>query len=80
MSLIYDCVKAGKPCPEPEKIHALAEKLQTQGAEVLILGCTELPIAFAQLGLDVPTIDPTEVLACASLRHIGMPLKKDTNA
>lgn len=75
MSLIYDCVKAGKPCSEPEKIHALSKKLQEQGAEVLILGCTELPIAFAQLGVAVPTIDPTEVLACAALRFIGAPLR-----
>lgn len=75
MSLIYDCVKAAKPCPVPERIHAMAARLQAQGAEVLVLGCTELPIAFAQLGVQTPTVDPTEVLARAAVRFVGGTLR-----
>ena len=75
MHLIYDCVKAGKPCPEPEKITALGARLIEQGAQTLILGCTELPIAFAQIGADLPTVDPTEVLARAAVRFAGYNVK-----
>lgn len=75
MHLIYDCVKAGKPCDQPEKIVALSKRLISQGAQTLILGCTELPIAFAQLGADLPTVDPTEVLARAAIRYVGGKVK-----
>jgi aspartate racemase len=75
MSLIYDCVKAGKPCAEPEKIRSLGQHLLDRGAEVLILGCTELPIAFAQLQLPFPTVDPTEILARAAVRFVGGKVK-----
>lgn len=76
MSLIYECVKAGKNCPVPERVHAMAARLQEQGAEVLILGCTELPIAFAQLGMQVPVADATEILACAAVRFAGGALRQ----
>lgn len=75
MHLIYDCVKAGKPCAQPEKITALGARLIEQGAQTLILGCTELPIAFAQIGADLPTVDPTEVLARAAVRFAGCKVK-----
>ena len=75
MSLIYDCVKAGSPCAEPEKIRSLGQHLLDRGAQVLILGCTELPIAFAQLQLPFPTVDPTEILARAAVRFVGGKVK-----
>ena len=75
MHLIYDCVKAGKPCPHPEKIIALSQRLIQDGAQALILGCTELPIAFSQIGAQLPTIDPTQVLAEAAIRYVGGSVK-----
>ena len=76
MSLIYDYVKAGKPYPHLEKIRAMQDRLAKQGVERLILGCTELPIAFAQLDAIIPTIDPTDVLARSAIRHTSNKLKK----
>ena len=75
MSLIYDCVKAGKPCSVPEKVHAMAQRLQDEGAQALVLGCTELPIAFQELNVQVPTADPTEILACAAVTYAGGTLR-----
>lgn len=75
MSVIYDCIKAGKPCPHPEKILSMCKRLVQQGAQSLILGCTELPVAFAQLGEDLPTADPTEILAKAAVRFAGCTVK-----
>lgn len=71
MSLIYDCVKAGKECPFPEEVAALAHRLQERGAEMLILGCTELPIAFEQMKIAAPLADPTKILAQAAVRFAG---------
>lgn len=76
MSLIYDYVKAGKSYPYPEKIRAMQERLAKQGVERLILGCTELPIAFTQWDTIILTIDPTDVLAQAAIRYTGNRLKK----
>ena len=76
MSLIYDYVKAGKDYPYPEKLLALQENLQQQGAEAMILGCTELPIAFAGLETLLPAVDPTDILARAAIQCVGGSVKK----
>ncbi|WP_017299053.1 aspartate/glutamate racemase family protein [Nodosilinea nodulosa] len=53
--------------------------LKTQGAEVVIAGCTELSVAFAQMpSLPLPWIDPLEVVADITLDlawgHRSLPL------
>lgn len=75
MSLIYDYVKAGKPITQRSEIKAMVKRLQAEGAETMILGCTELPIVFAQMDEPQPTVDPTEVLACAAVLAVGGKLK-----
>lgn len=78
MSLIYDCVKAGKPCTEPDKIIRMCNHLKQQGAQCLILGCTELPVAFLGLDVNIPTVDPTQILAKAAIRFAGCNVKKES--
>jgi aspartate racemase len=52
----------------------VAKHLTSRGAELLILGCTELPLLLTGVGEDgvetVPMIDPTDILArrCVALR------------
>ena len=75
MSLIYDYVKAGKPITQQAEIKTMVQRLQGEGAQTMILGCTELPIVFAQMDEKLPTVDPTEVLACAAVRAVGGKLK-----
>ena len=62
--------------PRVRKIMEEAVKeLRVQGAECLILGCTELPIAIPEMTLyDVDMIDPMEVLARALIQNAS-PLK-----
>jgi aspartate racemase len=62
--------------PRVRKIMEEAVKeLRAQGAECLILGCTELPIAIPEMNLyDVDMIDPMEVLARALIQNAS-PLK-----
>lgn len=75
MSLIYDCVKAGKPCTQKEQVMDMCRRMMAEGAETFVLACTELPIAFAEMALPVPTADPTDILACAAVRWVGCKVK-----
>ena len=44
--------------------------LAERGAEAVILGCTELPLAVTEQTIDgIPVVDPTEVLARALIRE-----------
>lgn len=68
MSLIYDYVKAGKEYPHPERLIELIENLKEKGAEGVILGCTELPIAFENIDLPIVAVSPTDILAKAAVK------------
>lgn len=68
MSLIYDYVKASKEFPHPERLIELIENLKEKGAEGVILGCTELPIAFENIKMPLPAVSPTDILAKAAVR------------
>jgi aspartate racemase len=61
MSLIYDCVKSNKSVDASLVAEVLAY-LQQQGAEVVVLGCTELSLIPKEY-LKGETIDVMEVLA-----------------
>ncbi len=77
MSLIYDYVKAGRLDFSELDLDAVLSEMRDKGAEILILGCTELPVAFGIIGeTDIPVIDPTDVLARAAVRFSGAPLKE----
>lgn len=73
---IYDPVYGIKAQSEPVSEKAkrgLAEtikKLNEAGAEAIILGCTELPLALPEPELNgIPLIDPTRILARALIRE-----------
>ena len=75
MSLIYDYVKAGKEYTDLDKINSMVDNLQKKGAQGLILGCTELPIAFEPWQTALPTFDPTLILARAAVTAAGYQVK-----
>lgn len=59
--------ETGQPYSEP--IRQAAARLVDAGADVIVLGCTEIPLALeGSPPLAVPTLDPMEVAADASLR------------
>ncbi len=49
------------------EVQELAGKLIDNGAQVIIAGCTELPLLIEPEDLSVPLVDPTEVLARAAV-------------
>jgi len=63
-------IKAGRTGRDARLIGAI-EALVESGAEALILGCTELPLAVDPQAVPVPVVDATEILARTALRHAG---------
>lgn len=63
MNLIYKGVKAGIKSIDLSGFFDTLEELNQKGAQTLILGCTELPIAFEIYNIKYKNIDPTAVLA-----------------
>ena len=63
MALIYDGVKAGKADFDARPVQKIAQRLLERGAQSIILGCTELPLAMSMYQLDFPATNPTLELA-----------------
>jgi aspartate racemase len=77
MDVIYKGIKAGNMQIDLTGFEKAMDDLLARGAEVLVLGCTELPVAFQEFAIDRPNIDPTHVLASAAVRFAGAPLKEE---
>jgi aspartate racemase len=45
------------------------ERLQQQGCDAVVLGCTEIPLIIGDLNSSLPTLDSTRLLARAALRR-----------
>ena len=75
MDIIYNGVKAGDLTHDATAFRAACKHLLARGAEVLILGCTELPPAFDIYHLDYPNVDPTLELTLAAVRAAGCETK-----
>ena len=71
MGLIYDGVKAGRAAYDTASVLRAVRRLFDEGAEVMILGCTELPLAVRLYGMDFPAVDPTLELAKGAIRFAG---------
>lgn len=74
-SLIYDCVKAGNYDYSIQPFQAVVDTLKGQGAEAMLLACTELPIAFEVFSLPGPVLDSTQILAESAIRAAGYEVK-----
>jgi len=70
--MVYDGIKAGNAAYSPDPLIGVTEDLLHKGAECVILGCTELPLAWDRYSLErYPSCDPTTVLARAAIRAAG---------
>ena len=76
MHLIFKNVKAGKPA-EMDRFFAAAEDLRSQGAEAIILGCTELSLIKRDHPIGAGFVDAMEVLARQSVLNCNKPLKQE---
>lgn len=76
MRLIYDQVKAGKQ-PELSLFEAVKEQLRSKGAQVVVLGCTELSMLKKEFFLGDGILDALEVLAQESVLACGKQVKPE---
>ena len=68
MGVIYD-IKAGRNRARSEDLLAKAGRhLEKKGAQLILLGCTEIPLAFNSERAHVPVVNATRVLAEAAIR------------
>jgi len=63
MKAIYQDIKRGKLGPGREILHHEAERLIERGSEAILNGCTEVSIVLHQGDVEVPIVDPLQVLA-----------------
>lgn len=77
MHIIYDNVKAGKPV-EMELFHSVSHELFEKGAQVILLGCTELSLIKKDYEIGKGFLDVMEVLARQAVISCGK-LKEEYN-
>ena len=76
MSVIYDDVKANKPAGM-DKFRYASDELREQGAQAIILGCTELSLVKRDYPIGAGYLDAMEVLAQTCVIRCGGKLKEE---
>jgi aspartate racemase len=70
---VRDVIEYVKKNAGPEKTRPLMERLlkslQRRGSEVVILGCTELPLAMPGVRTECPTLDSARILGEAAIQR-----------
>lgn len=77
MSIIYDDIKAGVMPPYHKVKEIKKYFINTEGAQIVILGCTELSLLKREYELGSSVIDTLDVLAKVSLQMCGKEVKGD---
>lgn len=70
MELIYGQVKAGKKA-DTRLFHHISETLFAKGAQVVLLGCTELSLIKREVDLGPGYLDVMEILAREAVKQCG---------
>lgn len=68
--IIYN-IKKGIPNTDFNGFYNTIEEMKTRGADLFILGCTELPVAVELYDLQGDFIDPMKILAIKSIEYAG---------
>ena len=64
IQVAIDQIKAGIHDRSPrETLQSIGARMSEAGAELIILGCTEIPLAFSSAEVNYPTLNPTRILA-----------------
>lgn len=74
--LIYDDIKSNSP-PQMNKFYHASDVLKRDGAEAIILGCTELSLIKRDYVIGAGFIDAMEVLSRCSILQSGAKLKAE---
>lgn len=67
---VVAAVKAGVSAEQEQQLlRTVVAELQDSGVSAVIAGCTEISVLLADLGVDVPVIDPSNELALATVQR-----------
>lgn len=69
MDCIYKGVKAGKTEEYSKLFQKCVDDMASLGAELLIAGCTEIPLLMPYIKTNLPVIDATYELASAAVKY-----------
>jgi len=69
MNLIYQIKRQGVNSAVRRTMQRFAQELIDNNADVVIAGCTEVPLSLGQSELSVPLIDSTEILASRAVAY-----------
>ena len=76
MEIIYCGIKAGGTV-DMEVFEDISKSIKAKGAQIIILGCTELSIIKGHHKLDDSFLDSLEVLAAAVITECGAVLREE---
>ena len=78
MGIIFS-IKDGKEIkPMKSRMVKVAEHLIARGAEIIIAGCTEIPLIIKDNDIEVPLISSTEILALRTIEFAsGIELERN---
>lgn len=74
--LIYGIKKSSESI-NPGNAGRVVSALMGRGAEIIVLGCTELPIAFSRFNIYSSYVDSLEVLAMSAIAYAGKEIDCD---
>ncbi len=77
MKAIYGIKAGGDKQSNEELLFTAGKNVEHKGAEVIVLGCTEIPLAFNPQRASVPVINATRLLAEAAIREYFREEKKN---
>lgn len=75
MDAVYSIKSGGSKHGQARLLAQAGDGLAARGADVLVLGCTEIPLAFDARRARVPVVNATEVLAKAAIREYRTPTR-----
>jgi aspartate racemase len=69
MKAVYGIKAGGDRREQADLLCAAGREVEAKGAQVILLGCTEIPLAFDAKRASVPVVNATQVLAEAAIRE-----------
>ncbi len=78
--IIYDRIKAGLPASKEEMMEVI-EHLRGKGADAIVMGCTELSVAYKDMDLgreNEDLVDSLVALAGATIEKCGKTIRQET--
>ena len=74
-------IKEGSNLQDPSvTLSSVANHLVDKGAEIIIAGCTEIPLVLENKDLEVPLVSSTEVLAIKTIEYANhLTIKRNYN-